>query len=318
MRPSKDNFYWVDILELHSVITTIIKEFRVEFTAQDIRNFCLVCKDFASLVSKITRWLTIDFSLLREPRYNYEQQERSDLQCIEMASAAMVHFGLDPGKFVQWMGGEYTGYHRDVKKTLIAFRPHITVEDYNHIERILLDGCPVEFKFTEPLSNKLEMIRHGNSKSFNDHPELVKKAMNKEDRYSHLVPIDDDEDICRVSAYLHHTIQTVVMKPGKNDRLVCNGTPTLLALDIVMNQVTPVNREAPITFGHIKIQLYIDIYSTRISHPYVIILLGMADIKACFCFPRIHPDLTGAFGFIAGGFYNLATAMVFGSYYLVV
>jgi len=41
--------------------------------------------------------------------------------------------------------------------------------------------------------------------------------------------------------------------------------------------------------------------------------LGMADIKACFRFPRIHPDLTGAFGFMAGGFYNLATAMVFGS-----
>ncbi len=43
-------------------------------------------------------------------------------------------------------------------------------------------------------------VGSGNSKSFNDHPELVKKAMNKEDRYSHLVPID--EDICRVSAYL--------------------------------------------------------------------------------------------------------------------
>jgi len=75
MRPSKDKFYWVDILELHSVITTIIKEFRVEFTMQDIRNLCLVCKDFASLVPKITRWLTVDFSSLREPRYNYEQQE---------------------------------------------------------------------------------------------------------------------------------------------------------------------------------------------------------------------------------------------------
>jgi hypothetical protein len=39
----------------------------------------------------------------------------------------------------------------------------------------------------------------------------------------------------------------------------------------------------------------------------------MADIKACFRFPRIHPDLTGAFGFMAGGFYNLAMVMVFGS-----
>jgi hypothetical protein len=94
-----------------------------------------------------------------------------------MASAAMVHFGLDPGKFFRWMGGKYTGYHREVKKTLIAVRPYVTDEDYNHMERILLDGCPVELKFTEPLSNnKLEMIWRVNSKSFNDHPELVKKA----------------------------------------------------------------------------------------------------------------------------------------------
>jgi len=311
MRPSKDKFYRVDILELHSIIATIIKEFQVEFMAQDIHNLCLVCKDFVSLVLKITRWLMVDFSLLREPRYIYEQQERIDPQCIEMASAAMVHFGLDPGKFVRWMGGEYTSYHRDVKKTLVAVRPHVMVKDYNHIERILHDGCPVELKFTEPLSNKLEMIWHGNSKSFNDHPELVKKAMKKEDCYSHLVPID--VDICRASAYLRHTIQTVVMKPGKIYRLMWDGITTLLAQDIVMNQVTPVNHEAPITFGHVKIQLYINIYNTCISHPYVVILLGMADIKACFCFLRIHPDLTGAFGFMAGGFYNLATAMVFGS-----
>jgi len=167
-----------------------------------------VCKDFVSLIPKITRWLTVDFSSLCEPRYNYEQQEQIDPQRIEMASEAMVHFGLDPGKFVQWMGGEYTGYHRDVKKTLIAVHPHVTDKDYDHIERILLDGCLAELKFTEPLSNKLEMIRRGNSKSFNDHPELIKKAMNKEDRYSHLVPID--EDICHVSAYLPHKVPKLI------------------------------------------------------------------------------------------------------------
>jgi len=37
------------------------------------------------------------------------------------------------------------------------------------------------------------MIRHGNSKSFNDHPELVKKAMKKEgnlpEGYIHNVPL---------------------------------------------------------------------------------------------------------------------------------
>jgi hypothetical protein len=98
-----------------------------------------------------------------------------------MASTAMVHFGLDPGKFVRWMGGEYTGYHCDLQRTLAAIRPYITVKDSNHIEQILLEGCPAELMFTEPLDNKLKMIRRGNLKSFNDNPNLVRKAMDKED-----------------------------------------------------------------------------------------------------------------------------------------
>jgi hypothetical protein len=124
--------------------------------------------------------------------------------------------------------------------------------------------------------------------------------MNKEDQYSHLVPMD--EDICRASAYLRHTIQMVVMKLGKNNCLVWDGTTILFALDIVMNQVTPVTCEAPVTFSHVKIQLYIDIYNTCVSHPNNVILLGVADIKACFCFPTIHSNLTGAFRFMAGGY----------------
>jgi hypothetical protein len=43
------------------------------------------------------------------------------------------------------------------------------------------------------------------------------------------------------------------------------------------------------------------------------IFLALADITACVCYPRIHADLTGAFGFMAEKLYYLATSMVFGS-----
>ena len=74
-----------------------------------------------------------------------------------------------------------------------------------------------------------------------------------------------------------------------------------------MNQVIPVAQEAPVMFSHVKSQIYMDIYNTRISYPTAM------NIKACFRYPRIHADLTGAFGFIADELYNLATAMVFSS-----
>ncbi len=79
-----------------------------------------------------------------------------------------------------------------------------------------------------------------------------------------------------------------------------------------MNQVTPVAQEAPVTFGHVKSQIYMDIYNTHISYTTATILLGLADVKECFRYPRIHADLTEAFGLIADELYNLATAMVFG------
>jgi hypothetical protein len=192
MGPSKDKYYWVETLELHCVIATLLKDFQQDFQLQDLHNLRLVCKTFASMIPKIIRRLKIDFSLLREPRFNYEKQERIDPHRVEMASAAMVHFGLDPGKFVRWLGGEYTGYHRDVQTTLDAVQSHVTPGDFKNMKRILLDGCPAEFMFTEPLDNKLAMLKRGNSKTFKANPDLIKKAMNKEDHYSHLVPIDKD------------------------------------------------------------------------------------------------------------------------------
>jgi hypothetical protein len=46
-----------------------------------------------------------------------------------------------------------------------------------------------------------------------------------------------------------------------------------------MNPITPITCEAPITFGHVKVQLFIDSYNTRVSYPTFIILLAMADVK---------------------------------------
>jgi hypothetical protein len=176
------------------------------------------------------------------------------------------------------------------------------------MKQILLNGCPAQLDFKEPLSNKIKMIKRGNLKSFNNNTTLVLKTMNKEDWYSHLIPLD--EIMCHFSPFCCHTTQTMVIKAGKSDHLCWDGSTTIKPTDIVMNQVTPITCEAPITFGHVKMQFYIDIYNTRVSYPTFIILLAMADVKG---FPRIHADLTGVFGFLAGGYFNLATAMVFGS-----
>ncbi len=145
---------------------------------------------------------------------------------------------------------------------------------------ILLDCCPAELTFEEPLSNKMEIILRGNSKSFNENPEIVKKTRNKEDRYTHVIPLDIL--ICLLLPYLRHTTQTMVLKEGKSPHLCYDASITKKPTDIVMNQTTPVAQEVPIAYGRVKIQLHIDIYNTRISYPLAAIFLTMGNIKACF------------------------------------
>jgi hypothetical protein len=306
MRPSLDKWYQVRDLHLHNITTTIIKECRVSFSKEDIFNFCLVNKDFANIVPKVLHWLRVNFTPLQDPCLGYEQQDHINPYCMEMASAAMIHYGLDLGKFVYFLSDEYTGQYWDVRCTLDAIQDHVTSDDYDHIKQILLDGCSAQLTFKKLSSNKLKFISYGNSKSFVENPQLVQKTLNKEDRYSHLVPMDPL--LCKLSPYLHHTMQSIVIKDGMNDCIVWDGLIVTRPTDIVMNQVTPVAQEAPVMFGHVKSQIYTDIYNTHISYPTATILLGLADVKACFRYPRIHTDLTGAFGFIADKLCNLATS----------
>jgi hypothetical protein len=42
-----------------------------------------------------------------------------------MTSAAMIHFGLDPGKFVPYLLGEYTSQYWDVCCNLDAVQNHV-------------------------------------------------------------------------------------------------------------------------------------------------------------------------------------------------
>ena len=131
-----------------------------------------------------------------------------------MAGAAMIYFGLDPGKFMRFLSGKYTSQYRDIRRTLDEDRDHVTLDDYKHLKRILLVGCPAQLTFKEPSSNKLELISSGNSKNFIANPKLVRKTVSKEDRYSHLVPMDPI--LCKLSPYLCHTTQSMVIQERKN------------------------------------------------------------------------------------------------------
>ncbi len=83
--------------------------------------------------------------------------------------------------------------------------------------------------------------------------------------------------------------------------------------EVVLNHVTPADLEAPIDFGTAKLKPLSNIYNWQVSFPNEVIYLALADITACFRFPRISADVAGAFGFFAETFYFASTSHVFGS-----
>ncbi len=78
-------------------------------------------------------WLRVDFTPMREPCLGYEEQNYINPHCAEIVSAAMIHFGLDPGKCVCFLAGEYTGHHWDANCTLNAVQDYVTLDDYEHM-----------------------------------------------------------------------------------------------------------------------------------------------------------------------------------------
>ncbi len=138
MLPSQDKSHQVSNLYLHNVIVTVFKEQRATFSAEDIFNIQLANNDFAKIVPKVLCWLPVDFKLICQPRLGYKDQTDINPHCIKMASAAMVYSGLDPGKFVRYLAGEYTNQHQNIQHTLNAVQNHVTPEDCKHIKQILL------------------------------------------------------------------------------------------------------------------------------------------------------------------------------------
>ena len=78
--------------------------------------------------------------------------------------------------------------------------------------------------------------------------------INKEDRYSHLLPLH--LWVCFLGADFRHNSQGLVIEEGKNPRLVWDGSTMYTPMDIVMNNMTPTEEEAEVTFGLVKILFY--------------------------------------------------------------
>jgi hypothetical protein len=199
------------------------------------------------------RLRTLDFSQLREPRISYEEQTAIQPSHMDMATACAIHYSLHPSMVIRYARGEYIGENRDVTHILCDVSPHIDETDAAHIKWILTQGCPTRISFEETSAMKASIILKGNQATFKMYPEIVTKTMNKEDRYSHLLPVK--LWVLHFSPWCHHTVQGMQVKPGKNPRIIFDASTKSHSHEVVLNKITATEFEANITFGLAKLKL---------------------------------------------------------------
>ena len=311
MKPSLNAQYRVDDLSLDNVIVIILSKYQDHLSIKDINSLSCLNSLYNEMTSDVSELLNYNFSELRHERIGYDAQAEIQEHRIKMATAGMIHYGLHPGMFVRYVGGEYVAESRDIEQILRDISPYVSEEDANHVRRILTHGCPSKLEFMESSSQKQQTIKRGNQRTIDDYPDIVKESMNKLERNSQVIAIK--HWVLHFSPYLRHTPQSMVLKVGKKPRMVWDGSTKLTPFDVVLNEVTPTEFEATIDFGTSKRRLLINIYNWRISFPDDDIYLAMEDLTSCFRIPRIAADLTGAFGFMIDHLFFLATSMVFGS-----
>ncbi len=193
--------------------------------------------------------------------------------------SALIHYGLHPGMLIRYLKGEYFGESQDVKKVLTEVKPYVEKKDLKHIKRILTQGCPSQLIFEEESANKLAVIQKGNQQTFLQHPEVVTKTTNKEEKNSHVLPLL----LWTVyfSPYLCCSPQGMREKDGKHQVIFDTSTQTMPD-EVVLNHVMMTDEVADIHFGQAKQRLYSNIYNRGVSYPDEIMYIILANIRACF------------------------------------
>ena len=310
MKPNKNLYYRVEDLRLDNVIIFLVKDHKSYLSESDLVNVRSLNVMYEVMMIDVTRLRNVNFWSLKLPRLDYAQQSEISSERIDKTTACAIYYGLNPSMVIRFIKGEYVGESRDADAILRAVSQHINEEDCRHIERIIDQGCPSFLDFEEKYENKHAVLRRGNQATFLQYPEVTAKAVNKEEKNSHVLPFRGW--LVYFSPYCRATPQGIREKNGKF-RVIFDASTRMTPDEIVLNDVTNRDDEAEIDFGKAKLNLLINIYNWRISYPKEVIYLALADITACFRFPRIAADVAGAFGFVAEGKYFVSTSMVFGS-----
>ncbi len=229
----------------------VVKNYEQYFLeVEDLYNLSKVNQLYSDMINDILRLRSQDFLELKQPRFDYANQLSISPERVDLISTCCIHYGLHPGMLIRYLNGEYVGKSRDAGRILREESPYISSKDAAHIKQVITQGCPSYLNFEEEPENKLAVIGKGNQHTFQEHPETARKAMNKEEKNSHVVPLLPW--IMHFLLWMHATPLGMQEKYGKF-RVIFDSSTQTTPNEVVLNHITTTDLEAEINFGQAKI-----------------------------------------------------------------
>ena len=214
MKPSRNLQYRVKDPRFNNIVIFLLKNQASYLSVHDVENIRKISKMHRNMIDDVLRLRGIDIFKVKLPRYDYAEQTKILQERVDLTAACAIHYGLNTSMVLRYLKGEYVGESRNSKRILEKVSPYIDKVDCEHIKQIIDQGCPSHLDFEEEYDNKHMVLQKGNQLTFLQFPEVTAKAMNKEEKNSHVLAFRDW--LVYFSPYCRATPQGIRKKYGKH------------------------------------------------------------------------------------------------------
>ena len=85
--------------------------------------------DYADLVQGVQDARGVDFLSLQDPRLGWAEQTSTSAEHIMLLTACLIHYGLDTGLMLRYIGGTTMGEYTDPERALREVKGLISDDD---------------------------------------------------------------------------------------------------------------------------------------------------------------------------------------------
>ena len=246
--------------------------------------------------------------------YFWKQQTTVPQSHSRAMLAALFHYRMHAPDLMRFLGGTYTGEHKDINAITACLTSHdIDPWLITQYIRATTVGCPNYFVAETSRENALLHLEKGNHPSVKKNLVDVLSTSAKEHCNRYNIPLP-----CYAARYLPHSFITpthALTRPDKVMRLIFDASKRYTASSTPINMMTSTHlgTELACLYGDTFITLLERIWDLRITYPLIDIVTHANDVKSCFKQMKLHPDIMPAFSIIVADFLYLQSALPFGT-----